>query len=578
MKELRANVILSAVTQRYPVPPLAAAMRSVPVQKVKAGMRARLSVLALVLSAGAFCAISAPAQTSQPSDLVIYGGTASGVMTAYTAARQGLHVVLLEPSHHLGGMVTGGLSATDHGDFHIIGGYTREFYRQAAATYGVHSLDKASDWLSEPTVGEEIFDRWLKNAGADVRFGERLKEHGGVIKKGTRLIALVTEDGRRWPAKVFADCSYEGDVMAESRVSYVVGRESTAEFGESLAGIRTHTPKHQFLWKVDAFDAHHHLLPEINPGPLGPAGAGDHRVQAYNFRLILTDDPANRMPWTRPAGYKRADFALFAEYLQSYKEHTGEDPVVKTVTNPVCFAHHKCDFNNNGPFSTDYIGKSWGYPDGTYSERRRIWAAHLLYTKSFFYFLATDPAVPQSLRDDTNRWGRAKDEFRDTDGWPRQLYIREGRRMRGVYVIRQSDLQTQRTKPDAIAMGSYNSDSHNVERVALADGAAFNEGDVQVPVKPYEIPYRAILPKPSQATNLLVPVCLSATHVAYSSVRMEPQYMMIGEAAGTAAYLSVKSNTAVQDISTGQLQLLLRAHGSILHLAQQIGAQAVRTP
>ncbi|HZY62287.1 MAG TPA: FAD-dependent oxidoreductase [Edaphobacter sp.] len=503
-------------------------------------------------------------------DLVVYGGTASGVMTAYSASRQGLHVVLLEPTHHLGGMVTGGLSATDHGYSPIIGGYTREFYREAASTYGTTNLEHSSDWFSEPKVGEAIFQHWLAVAHVDVRFGERVKERGGVeIHNGT-LTALVTEDGRRWTGKEFADCSYEGDVMAQAHITYVVGREGASEFGESLAGVRTETPKHQFLWKISAYDDHHKLLPEIDPGPLGPQGSADKKVQSYNFRLILTDDPTNRMPWSRPAGYDASRFALLKRYLQSYKEHTGKEPTLKTVTNPVCFAHHKCDFNNNGPFSTDYLGKSWAYPDAGYKERARIWHDHMLYTQSFFYFLATDPSVPKSLQDDVNRWGRAKDEFTDTDGWPRQLYIREGRRMRGMYVMRQSDLQTDRTKPDSIAMGSYNSDSHNVQRVAMPDGSVFNEGDVQVHVEPYEISYRAILPKPEEAKNLLVPVCLSATHVAYSSVRMEPQYMMIGEAAGVAAALAIKENVPIQKISLPNLQAILRSHGTILHLDQQV--------
>ena len=527
-------------------------------------------LLAPILSALTISAVAEPSiQSSPAADLVVYGGTASGVMTAYAGARQGLHVVLLEPTQHVGGMVTGGLSATDYAYFGVIGGYTREFYRQAAAHYGTNDLLHPSDWLSEPKVGEAIFDEWLKSAHVEVHRGERLKEKGGVLMNGKQVTALVTDDGKQWTGKVFADCSYEGDVMAQAHVRYTVGREGTAVYHENLAGVSHNTPKHQFLYKTSAYDAAHKLLPEVDPGPLAPAGSGDKKVQAYNFRLILTNDPANKMPWTRPVGYDPSRFALLAAYLKDFEKNRGRAPLLRDVSNPVCFAHHKCDFNNNGAFSTDYLGKSWTYPDASYAERKRIWQDHLLYTESFFYFIATDPSVPDSLRTDTNKWGRAKDEFADTDGWPRQLYIREGRRMLGVYVMHQADLQTDRTKPDSIAMGSYNSDSHNVQRVAMPDGSAFNEGDVQVPVQPYEISFRAILPKPEETTNLLIPVCFSASHIAYSSVRMEPQYMMIGQAAGVAAALAIKANTPVQQVSVSTLQEILRKDGAILHLNQQ---------
>jgi len=356
--------------------------------------------------------------------------------------------------------------------------------------------------------------------------------------------------------------------MAQAHVSYTVGREGTEVYGESLAGVSHNTPKHQFLYKTSAYDTAHKLFPEVDPGPLAAAGSGDKKVQAYNFRLILTDDAANKMPWTKPAGYDASRFALLAEYLKVVQK-AGHTSVLRDVTNPVCFANHKCDFNNNGAFSTDYLGRSWTYPDAGYAERKRIWDDHMLYTQSFFYFIATDPSVPESLRTDTNRWGRAKDEFTDTENWPRQLYIREGRRMVGVYVMHQADLQTERTKPDSIAMGSYNSDSHNVQRIAMPDGSVFNEGDVQVPVQPYEISFRTMLPKPEQTTNLLVPVCFSASHIAYSSVRMEPQYMMIGQAAGVTAALAIRSKTAVQKVSVEELQRILHADGAILHMEEE---------
>jgi hypothetical protein len=528
-----------------------------------------LACVFAVLVFGTLTRTACAAPAAQSTDFIVYGATASGVMTAYSAAREGLHVILLEPGSHVGGMVTGGLSATDFGHFTVIGGYARDFYMQAASHYGVTNLDKGSNWYSEPHVGEEILRKMLADAGVKVYFRERLREHNGVHAAGTTIRSITTEDGKQWSAKVFADCSYEGDLMAQAKITYTWGRESTAEYSEDLAGVRANTPKHQFLWPVSAFDANHHLLPEIMPSPLGEPGSADKAVQSYNFRPILTRDPADRLPFPRPDAYDPSQFALLSRYLSQYAEHMGHAPRLGDVTNPVAIPNNKADFNNNGPFSTDFIGHSWNYPNGSYAEKTAIWQQTLLYTQSFFYFISHDPSVPESLRNETNEWGLPKDEFAYTDHWPSQLYIREGRRMIGAYVMRQSDLQVNRTKLDSIGMGSYNSDSHNVQRVAMPDGTVQNEGDVQVPVQPYEISYRIITPKRSESTNLLVPVCLSATHVAYSSLRMEPQYMIIGQAAGVAAALAMREKKAVQDISIDTLQAKLEANHAILHLNEE---------
>ncbi len=529
----------------------------------------RQTVKLLTYAGPAIFRPNAFAAAETPIDLVVYGATASGVMTAYSAAREGLRVVLLEPKTHVGGMVTGGLSATDLGHYPIIGGYARDFYMKAAAHYGAHDLNQPANWLSEPHVDEEIFRGMLQDAGVTVYFHEKLAEQGGVELQGKRIVSIATAAGKRWPAKIFADCSYDGDLMAQAKISYTWGRESASEYGESLAGVRGETPKHQFLWPVSAYDDIHHLLPEIDPGPLAAPGSGDKKVQAYNFRLILTNDPANRLPFIRPDGYDRSRFALLERYLSEFEEHMGRPAGFKDVTNPVLIPNHKADFNNNGPFSTDYIGHSWSYPEASYKEKDAIWQKHLLYTKSFFYFISQDPKAPAYLRNEVNQWGLPKDEFPDTGHWPNQLYIREGRRMVGEYVMRQADLQTERTKDDSIGMGSYNSDSHNIQRVAMPDGNVKNEGDVQVPVQPYEIAYRTITPRRIESENLLVPVCLSATHAAYSSVRMEPQYMIIGQAAGVAASLAIQSRKPVQDISISVLQHKLRQQNAVLHLSEE---------
>jgi hypothetical protein len=522
----------------------------------------------MLAGAPAFAFQSSPVE-APATDLVVYGGTAAGVMTAYSAAKQGLHVILLEPGVHLGGMVTGGLSATDLGHFQIIGGYARDFYMQAASHYGVTNLDAPLNWRSEPHIDVQIFTAMLSDAGVQFLFHERLREKNGVEKSGKRIVAITTEDGKRWPAKIFADCSYEGDLMAQAGVTYTWGREPSSQYGESLAGVRGETKGHQFSWPMSAYDKKHHLYREVMPGPLAPEGTGDKKVQAYNFRLILTNDHEDKLPFPKPEGYDPTRFALLKEYLKEFPMYKRREPTVHDMMNPVEIPNHKADFNNNGPISTDYIGHSWTFPEASYAEKKKITEDHLLYTKSFVYFLANDPSVPESLRAEMNTWGLPKDEFDDTAHWPNQLYIREGRRMVGTYVMKQADLQTDRTKPDSIAMGSYNSDSHNIQRVAQADGTVTNEGDVQVPVQPYEIAYGSVTPKRDEVENLLVPVCLSASHTAYSSVRMEPQYMLIGQASGVAAALAIAENKPVQDISIADLQAKLKEHGAILHIGDE---------
>lgn len=536
---------------------------------LSANCRSLRSVAAVTAACFLVCCPTEFAVGANPetTDLVVYGGTASGVMTAYSAAKEGLHVVLLEPRLHLGGMVTGGLSATDLGQFQIIGGYARNFYLRAAAHYGLKDLTTGKDWLSEPHVGEEILNAMLREAGVEVHLQEKLRERDGVQRSAEGIKSVVTADGRRWVAKVYADCSYEGEVMAQAGVPYTVGREGTAEYGEDLAGVRAKTPAHQFTWNVSAYDDRHHLLPEIDAGPLAMPGSGDEKVQAYNFRLVLSHEASNSLPYPKPAGYDAARFALLQQYLSEFAAHRGRSPNLHDVMNPVTIPNSKADFNNNGPVSTDYIGHSWGYPDGRYAQKQAIWDAHLLYTQSFLYFLAHDPSVPQSLQSEVNEWGLSKDEFADNGHWPYQLYVREGRRMKGAYVMRQSDLQTERTKADSIGMGSYNSDSHNIQRVVREDGTVTNEGDVQVPVQPYEIPYRVMLPPRGSVANLLVPVCLSASHVAYSSVRMEPQYMIIGQAAGVAAAIAIKRRVALRAIPVSELQSRLHGQRAVLHLA-----------
>ncbi|MCL4797428.1 MAG: FAD-dependent oxidoreductase [Bryobacteraceae bacterium] len=484
-------------------------------------------------------------------------------MTAVSGARQGLKVALLEPGVHIGGMVSGGLSATDVGRREVIGGLALEFYFRAGRHYDLNRHLQALAWRHEPKVAEAVFHEMIREARVTLLLRQRLREKTGVVMEGARVAEIITEPGWRFRGKVFVDASYEGDLMAQAKVRYTFGRESTQQYGESLAGVRARTPSHQFPVNIPARDEQGRLLPEISAEPRGEPGSADKRIQAYNFRIAATNVAANRVPWPKPDNYDPVRYDLLLRYIHAMTPYLGRTMEFTDVSSTGLIPNGKADLNNRGGFSTDYIGKNYDYPDGDYATRARIWKDHEDYQKGFYYFLANDPRLPESMRRTAQEWGLSKDEFTDTGHWSHQLYVREARRMIGEYVAIQKDLQTELTKPDAIAMGSYNSDSHNVQRFVNAQGFVENEGDVQVGVKPYQIPYRSITPKRAEAENLLVPVCFSASHIAYSSMRMEPQYMMMGHAAGMAAALAIRGNSAVQDIAVPALQQQLRDEGAV---------------
>jgi len=514
------------------------------------------------LAAAALAFTLTTAAPPQSFDVVVYGGTAGGVIAAVTAAREGLSVALVEPGKHLGGMVSGGLGWTDYGRKEVIGGYSLEFFERVGRKYG-----RAIEWHFEPHVAEAVFDELVREAGVRVLLGHRLRERGGVIKNGARVTDIVMENGVTLRGKIFADASYEGDLMAQAGVSYTWGREGSDEYHESLAGVRERTPLHQFRVKASPLDAAGKLLPEIVPRTGDAVGAADRRVQAYNFRVCMTKAPENRVAWPKPRAYDPARYELLARYLPALEAELGRPLAINDVMKADIVQNGKTDTNNNGAFSTDYIGGSYDYPNGSYATRARIRQAHVDYIQGFFYFLATEPRVPAALGAEMRQWGLCRDEFADTDHWPYQLYVREARRMVGAFVMSQKDIQTDLTKPDPIGMGSYNSDSHNVQRRPTADGLAVeNEGDMQVRVSPYQIPYRLMLPKRAQATNLLVPVCFSATHVAYSTLRMEPQYMIVGHAAGVAAKMAIDAGVAVQDVDTKVLGEKLRSQRAVFEM------------
>ena len=534
-------------------------------------IRGQLAATLLFFTVAAAIPISA-AEVSE-SDVCIFGGTCAGIAAAVQSARMGKKAVLLEPGTHIGGLTTGGLGATDIGNKAAVGGISREFYGRIARWYAEDSAWKfetrqnyfarhssgqasASDltssnatmWTFEPHVAEAIFTQMLAEAKVPVRFQQRL---ASVKKAGMRITEITTENGTVFRAKMFIDATYEGDLMAKAGVSYHVGREANSKYGETLNGVRAQTPAHQFKVAVDPYvkpgDASSGLLPFIQPGDGGKPGDGDRCVQTYNLRLCFTTNAANRMPVTPPGNYSPAKYELLARYLEALVA-SGHQPQLKEFWNPIWMPNGKTDINNNGGFSTDFIGASYDYPEADYKTRQRIGQEHEEYIRGFLVFMASSPRVPEHLRSEMKTWGPVKDEFQDSGGWPNQLYIREARRMVSEYVMTEHNCRGTVKADDPVGLGAYNMDSHNCQRL-VKNGRAENEGDVQVAVKPYPISYRSIVPKASECENLFVPVCLAASHIAYGSIRMEPVFMILGQSAATAASLAIEEKTSVQKVS-----------------------------
>jgi hypothetical protein len=522
------------------------------------------------------------------ADLCVYGATAGGVAAAVQAARMGKTAVVAEFGNHVGGLTSGGLGATDIGNKAAIGGIAREFYHRIAQHYAnsnawrfeqrneyfaqrggrstVSDLNAADAtmWTFEPHVAEDVFFQMLNEAKVGVYFQQRL---ASVRKEGGRITEIAMENGKVYRARMFIDATYEGDLMAKAGVSYTVGREGNTRYNETLNGIRAETPKHQFTVAVDPFlkpgDSASGLLPFIQPGDGGKPGEGDACVQAYNFRLCYTQDSANRLPHRKPAKYAPAKYELLARYLEALVA-AGHKPQLKAFWNPIWMPNGKTDINNNGGFSTDYIGANYAYPEADYATRAKIWQEHEDYIRGFVYFLATSPRVPENMRAEMQAWGPARDEFTDTGHWPHQLYVREARRMVSDYVMTEHNCRGRQKAEDPVGLAAYTMDSHNCQRIAKG-GSAKNEGDAQVGgFPPYPISYRSIVPKAGECDNLLVPICLSATHIAYGSIRMEPVFMILGQSAATAAALAMDGMFSVQRIPYENLRARLLADKQIL--------------
>jgi len=493
----------------------------------------------------------------RPFDVVVYGGTPGGVAAAVAAARHGARVVLLEQKRHVGGLTTSGLVNDEMHHMHewTVTGVSREFYERLAKKYGREGL--MHQWESK--IAQEVFDEMLAEAGVPVRFHQRV---GKVEKDGPRIRRIVMLDDTVVSGKVFIDATYEGDLMARSGVSYTFGRESRAEYGELLAGVQLIDPP----FRADTRDENGNLLPDVNVAidRIEP-GQGDRKVQNYNFRLSLTQRKENRVPIPKPKSYDPGRFRMLAAFLAEYP-----DTKLRALVALYPRIGGKAEFNNRQQaiVCAGIFGGQFDYPDADYATQDRIYQEHVDYTRGLLYFLGHAPAVPEALRKEMLSWGLSKDEFVDNDHWPYYLYVREARRMIGPLVMTQRDVQDRRTKPDSICLGSHYLDSHHVQRVALSDREFTNEGRIWVPGKPYEIPYRAITPKPEQCDNLLVPVAASFSHVAFCTFRLEPTWMGAGHSAGVAAVIAAGDDRAVQDVEIGVLQEQLSADGQLLFLSQ----------
>jgi hypothetical protein len=536
-----------------------------------------------------------------PYDLVIYGGTSAGVIAGVQAARMGKSVVIVGPDRHLGGLSSGGLGWTDTGDKSVIGGLAREFYHrvwrhyqepeawvwQTRETYGNRGQgtpaidgERRTMWIFEPHVAERVFEDLVREHGIPVHRDEWLDRDNGVVKQGTRIRSITMLSGKTYRGRMFIDATYEGDLMAAAGVDYHVGREGQDVYGEQWNGVQTGVLHHRHHFGVLPEGISPYVIPgdpssgvlaRISTEPPGEFGQGDDKVQAYCFRMCLTDHPDNRVPFPRPDNYDPTQYELLVRIFDAGWRETFHkfDPI----------PNRKTDTNNHGPMSTDNIGYNHDYPEASYAQRQEIIREHRDYQQGWLYFIANDPRVPDEVRDQMNRWGLARDEFVDNDHWPHQLYIREARRMIGQYIMTENELLRRRPTPDSIGMGSYGIDSHNVQRYITSEGFVQNEGDIGVATPgPYAIAYGSIVPRDGQCENLLVPVCVSSSHIAFGSIRMEPVFMILGQSAATAAVLALDSDWAVQDVPYETLRRRLLEDEQILDLSHAEGAAAGQDP
>lgn len=518
------------------------------------------------------------------ADVIIYGGTSAAVISAVEITQSGKSVIIVSPDIHLGGLSSGGLGFTDTGNKTVIGGLAREFYHrvwlhytdsmtwkwQKQSEYGnkgqsMVAMDgeNRTMWIFEPHVAEKIFEDFILENHIPVFKDEWLDRESGVVIEKNKIISLTTLSGKKFMGEIFIDATYEGDLMATAGVSYTVGREPCSQYDEKWNGIQSGVFHHGHYFKnaIDPYiipgDSSSGLLPYISAEPIQSNCEGDEKLQAYCFRLCMSNHPDNRVPFEKPEDYDPANYELLARVFESgWNEWFQKFDMIP---------NRKTDTNNHGPFSTDYIGMNYDYPEASYDQRKEIVEDHKNYQKGLLYFVSTNKRVPEKVRNSMQNWGLAKDEFTDNGNWPYQLYIREARRMIGVYVTTENEVLGRIRVTDPVGMGSYALDSHNVQRYITAEGYVQNEGDIGVkPEKPYQISYGSIVPKLEECTNLIVPVCLSSSHVAYGSIRMEPVFMILGQSAAIAAIIAIDNEVSVQNVSYEQLEQKLLSKKQIL--------------
>ena len=523
-------------------------------------------------------------QNIQQADFIIYGGSSAAVIAAVHAKRLGHSVILVSPEKHLGGLTSNGLGWTDTGNKEVIGGLAREFYQRIYQHYedqknwkwqdqeaygnkgqGTIAMDgdKRTMWIFEPHAAENVFEQFIKEESIELYRDEWLDRDLGVTKVGGKITSIRTLSGKQFEGSVFIDATYEGDLIASAGIDYHVGREANEQYGEEWNGIQTGVlhHRHHFMTDISPFkvsgDPNSGLLPRISAADPGEKGKADRRLQAYCFRMCLSNHPENRVPFKKPVGYDRSQYALLGRIYATGWDETFHkfDPI----------PNRKTDTNNHGPFSTDNIGMNYEYPEGSYRKRQQIIQEHLNYQQGLMYYLSHDQDVPEKVRKEMSQWGLAKDEFVDNDHWPHKIYVREARRMIGDFVMTEHEVLGKRDVLRPIGMGSYTLDSHNVQRYIKPDGFVQNEGDIGVkPDKPYQIDVGAILPKRNQCTNLLAPICVSSSHIAFGSIRMEPVFMILGQSAATVGSLAITDKLPVQDVNYSDLKKELIQSGQIL--------------